>query len=84
MLFNSSWVVPQYRSYIGETYQNAEKVPSQYWNTNEEVTQETVDAIENILIEAGYSVINSDIIYPEYLENSDCFKPFWEHVKQKN
>lgn len=66
-----------------ETYQNAEKVPSQYWNTNEEVTQETVDAIENILIEAGYSVINSDIIYPEYLENSDCFKPFWEHVKQK-
>lgn len=66
-----------------EIYEQAEKVPSQYWNANEEVTQETIDTIENVLIAAGYPVINSDMVYPEYLENSDCFKPFWEYVKQQ-
>ena len=66
-----------------ETYQKAEKVPSQDWNTNVEVTQDTIDTIEDILIEAGYPVINSDRIYPQYLENSDCFMPFWACVKQE-
>ena len=66
-----------------EIYQQAEKVPSQYLGESEDITQETIDKIENILILAGYSVINSDSIYPDYLENSDCFKNFWESVKQK-
>lgn len=66
-----------------EIYQQAEKVPSQYLGESEDITQETIDKIENILILAGYSVIDSDSIYPDYLENSDCFKNFWESVKQK-
>ena len=66
-----------------EIYQQAPKVPSQYFGAENDITQETIDEIENILIAAGYSVINSDSIYPEYLEHSDCVNAFWECVKQQ-
>lgn len=59
-----------------EIYQQAPKVPSQYFGAENDITQETIDEIENILIAAGYSVINSDSIYPEYLEHSDCVNAF--------
>ena len=66
-----------------EIYQQAEKVPSQYFGAEDNITQKTRDEIENILITAGYSVINSDSVYPEYLEHSDCVNAFWECVKQQ-
>ena len=66
-----------------EIYQQAEKVPSQYFGAEDNITQKTIDEIENILITAGYSVINSDSVYPEYLEHSDCVNAFWECVKQQ-
>ncbi len=63
-------------------YQNAEKIPSQYWGIDYEIAQETIDEIETILASSGYPVINSDSVYPDYLENSDGVYSFWESVNQ--
>ena len=63
-------------------YQNAEKAPSQYWGADDEMKQETIDEIENILSSAGYPVMNSDRVYPDYLQNSDGVYSFWKKVQQ--
>lgn len=66
-----------------DIYDNAEKQVSPDWPDKLELSQETIDAIETALIEAGYSVINSDSIYPDYLENNQDIYSFWDAV-QKN
>lgn len=45
---------------------------------DEVLTQSQIDTVEQLLADAGYPVMNSDRIYPEYLENSDELKRFLE------
>lgn len=63
-----------------DLYLQAEKTKSEYFPYGIELTQTGIDEIENLLISKGYSVINSDSKYPEYLENSDSFYAFWNNV----
>lgn len=39
-----------------------------------------VDTIENILIDAGFSTVDSDEIYPSYLANPGSVYAFWDEV----
>lgn len=66
-----------------DIYEEAEKTPSSDWPNRTVISQEDRDSIEMVLKKAGYSVINSDSVYPEYLENPDGVSSFWEDV-QKN
>ncbi|MCI9575860.1 MAG: hypothetical protein HFJ84_04135 [Clostridiales bacterium] len=61
---------------------NAEKQVSQNWPDKLDLSQETIDAIETTLIEAGYPIMNSDSIYPDYLENAQDIYSFWEAVQE--
>lgn len=42
------------------------------------LTQSTIDKVEALLAKNGYPVINSDSVYPEYLENSAGLAGFFE------
>lgn len=59
-------------------YMNSEKIISQYIPYETSLPQDSIDKIEDYLISNGYSVINSDIKYPSYLENVDSFYQFYE------
>lgn len=64
-----------------EIYINAEKtISDENYGGQTIISQDVVDEIESLLIEQGYSVMNSNSQYPSYLENSDCFYEFWESV----
>lgn len=63
-------------------YENAEKHTSSDLLDETVISQETIDTIESVLIKAGYPVINSDEVYPEYLENSDDILGFWDAFKE--
>ena len=63
-------------------YLNAEKVASPYFGIDN-IGQKDIDEIENVLISEGYPIINSDSIYPDYLENPDGVYTFWENVKNQ-
>lgn len=41
---------------------------------------DSVDAAEMLLAEAGYDVLDSNGVYPEYLVTGDRFRTFWECV----
>ena len=60
-----------------DLYLQAEKTKSEYFPYRSELSQTDIDDIENLLISKGFSVINSDSKYPEYLENADGFYDFW-------
>ena len=62
-------------------YLSAEKVPSAYIG-QEDIGQKDIDAMEDALCGAGYCVVNSDTVYPEYLENADALRHFWCDVTQ--
>lgn len=57
---------------------NGETETSIYFPYDTALTQSAIDTVEQLLADAGYPVMNSDSIYPEYLENSDGLKHFWE------
>ena len=42
------------------------------------LTQAAIDDVEDLLAKSGYPVINSDSVYPEYLENSDGIEHFFK------
>ena len=63
-----------------ELYVNAEKSNSDYYYNQTVIPQSVVDEIENLLINKGYAVMNSDSKYPTYLENSDSLYKFWDKV----
>lgn len=65
-----------------EIYLCAERVPSAYPETGDDISQTDIDRIESILAENGCCVTNSDALYPEYLENSKELRQFWEQTKQ--
>lgn len=66
-----------------DIYEHAEKNPSSDWSDKTVLSQEDIDSIESVLIKAGYPVINSDNVYPEYLENPDGILNLWENVKKE-
>lgn len=66
-----------------DLYVKAEKTKSEYVHYDITLTQEGIDEIENYLILNGYTVINSDEKYPEYLENSNVFYGFWNKVSKE-
>lgn len=61
-------------------YRNAEKEKSVNRPNQTIISQETIDVIEDFLINQGYSVVNSDSYYPPYLENADGLYAFWQSV----
>lgn len=63
-------------------YEKAEKYPSSEWSDETIISQDAIDTIESVLMEAGYPVINSDEVYPEYLENADGILEFWDAVRE--
>ena len=56
----------------------AETEKSPYFPYETVMTQESVDAVEDLLAEKGYPVLNTDGFYPEYLENSEGIELFSE------
>ena len=66
-----------------DLYIQAEKTKSEYFPYRSELSQTVIDEIENLLILKGFSVINSDSKYPEYLENAKGFYDFWNSVISK-
>lgn len=65
-----------------DIYEKAEKYPSSDWSDKTVISQDAIDTIESVLMKAGYPVINSDEVYPEYLENSDGILEFWDAVRE--
>lgn len=63
-----------------ELYVNSDKETQEYFPNDTVISQSTVDSIETLLIEKGYSVIDSDSSYPEYLANPEGFYSFWKSV----
>ena len=57
---------------------NGEKETSIYFLYDTTLTQSAVDEVERLLSENGYSVLDSDSKYPEYLDNADDFRHFLE------
>lgn len=57
---------------------NGEKETLQSFPYDTILTQTAIDEVESLLSEFGYAVINSDSVYPEYLENSNGLKRFYE------
>ena len=61
-------------------YVKAEKTTSDTFPNETTIPQKDIDEIESLLIEQGYSVINTDNKYPAYLENNEGFYSFWKSV----
>ncbi len=62
----------------GGLMKSAEKERSAYFPYDTVMTREAVDAVESLLAEKGYPVLNTDAFYPEYLENSEGLELFAE------
>lgn len=64
-----------------DTYMAAEKTAhDDYWKT-QVLSPRSIDAIENILIEEGFDVMDSNGYYPAYLTTPAKFYNFWESVQ---
>lgn len=63
-----------------ELYRNAEWIPPRSEEEEAELSSADAASMEAVLTEAGFSVINSDFDYPDYLENSGRLRDFWENV----
>lgn len=70
-------------SFYKDIHRDAEKSDAPNWDLESEyaIDRQSKDKIEDVLISKGYAVINSDENYPEYLENANDFKDFWNSVK---
>ena len=65
-----------------DIYEKAEKYLSSDWSDETVISQDAIDTIESVLMKAGYPVINSDEVYPEYLENLGGILEFWDAVRE--
>lgn len=64
-------------------FDSSEKIESPYYKNDEKlISQEAINKIEDLLISLKYPVINSDSVYPAYLEHSEGFHEFWKGVNQ--
>lgn len=64
-----------------EEYTSMEKEPAEYPEGAFVLTRSGTDRMEEILINAGYSVIDEQDGYPSYLANSEGLREFWEKVQ---
>lgn len=67
-----------------DIYLEAEKTPSQYLGAANALTQPWKDRIEAALASAGCPVLNSDSVYPAFLENAAGIHAFWESAAAGN
>lgn len=64
-------------------YVSADKTePDNSWE-NPTLSQSSIDAIENLLLSAGYDVMDTNGEYPSYLPTSDRFYEFWDAVERR-
>ncbi len=64
-----------------DLYTSAVKEPSLYMPNQLVLTQQSIDAIENRLMEHDYIVLDTDAKYPSFLQNSDGIYRFWDSVQ---
>ena len=64
-------------------YENADKTQPQSQWEDPVLSQGSIDAIESLLIDAGFDVVDTNNPYPSYLSTADSFYEFWECVQQK-
>lgn len=67
-----------------DVYRNAEIIPAADEWANPTISQDTVDVLEDILLEAGFDVLDSSAGCPSYLPTADHVYKFWEKVRQGN
>ena len=61
-----------------DLYVNADKTePQSKWD-DPVLSQSSIDAIENLLIEAGLDILDSNGVYPSHLVTADNFYRFWD------
>lgn len=66
-----------------DLYLSADKTePENRWE-DPTLSQSSIDAIENLLLSAGYDVMDTNGEYPSYLPTSDRFYKFWDTVKRR-
>lgn len=63
-----------------EIYRSSEIIVSQNFGVEDYLAQKDIDKIEDVFIDTGYPIINTNSLYPEYLENSDGLYSFWADV----
>ena len=66
-------IAAMYRS----RYDGAEKTASDTSWEEPALSQDSIDAIENLLIDAGLDVMDTNGSYPSYLVTSSRFHSFW-------
>lgn len=64
-------------------YESADKTQPQSQWEEPVLSQGSIDAIESLLIDAGFDVVDTNNPYPSYLSTADRFYEFWECVQQK-
>ena len=65
-----------------DLYVRADKTePQSKWD-DPVLSQSSIDAIENLLMEAGLDVIDTNGIYPSHLATADNFYRFWDNAEQ--
>ena len=65
-----------------DLYVSADKTePQSKWD-DPVLSQSSIDAIENLLIEAGLDILDSNGVYPCHLVTADNFYRFWDDAAQ--
>ena len=65
-----------------DLYVSADKTePQSKWD-DPVLSQSSIDAIENLLIEAGLDILDSNGVYPSHLVTADNFYRFWDDAAQ--
>lgn len=65
-----------------DLYVRADKTePQSKWD-DPVLSQSSIDAIENLLIEAGLDILDSNGVYPSHLVTADNFYRFWDDAAQ--
>lgn len=70
-------------SLYADFYKQAPRTePQNQWETPT-LSQDSIDTIENILLDAGLDVIDTNGEYPSYLKTAENFYAFWEKLQQR-
>lgn len=70
-------------SLYADFYKQAPRTePQNQWETPT-LSQDSIDTIENILLEAGLDVMDTNGEYPSYLKTAENFYAFWEKLQQR-
>lgn len=66
----------------GGEMEKAETARSEYFPYETVLARETLDALEELLAAAGYPVLDTDEVYPQYLRNSEGLKGFADQSEE--